>query len=475
MPIKVFNTLGRRKEEFEPNNPPIVKMYTCGPTVYDHSHIGHGRMYVSFDGIKKYLELRGYKVIHVQNITDIDDKIINKSRETGEPWEAIVDMYIEEYLELLKELKVRPHYNPRVTSHIQDIISFVSKLIKKGYAYESNGSVYFNVDKYKFYGELSGRLNNELWGQEEEFLSDKKHPYDFVLWKRRKPGEPYWESPWGPGRPGWHIECSVMSTRYLGERIDIHGGGEDLVFPHHENEKAQSEAALGVRPWVKYWLHTGYLMIKGEKMSKSLKNIIPLKDAIKELGVPVLRLWILSTHYRSHLEYNETIINQSRRLYERLLSAESIIERKLSEASQSHYDSDEDVNRMKILSSIILGFHEALSDDFNFGEAIKYVWDFTKFIHGELQYSESGALALLSKEFADQLNSVYSYRETETRGVDYEFFRSLVDLIIEVRNELRKNKMYKLSDMIRDKLSEVGITVMDYKDHSEWVSKKLKE
>ncbi len=472
MQIRIFNTLGRRKEEFEPNNPPLVKMYTCGPTVYDHNHVGHGRMYVSFDGIKRYLELRGYKVIHVQNITDIDDKIINKSKETGESWESIVDKYAREYLELLEELRVKPHYNPRVTLHINEIISFIEKLLEKGYAYESNGSVYFDVDKYKYYGELSGRLNKELWGQEEEFLSEKKHPYDFVLWKKRKQGEPCWESPWEPGRPGWHIECSVMSTRYLGERIDIHGGGEDLIFPHHENEKAQSEAALGVRPWVKYWLHTGYLTIKGEKMSKSLKNIIPLRDAIKDLGIPVIRLWILSVHYRSHLEYNETIINQSKRLYERLVSAESIIERRIIEASKSHYDTDEDIDRFKRLSSTILGFHKALSDDFNFGEAIKYVWDFTRFIHGELQYSESGGLTILSKDFIDQLNQIYAYREPGTRGTDYELFKSLVDLVLEIRSELRRNKMFDLSDTIRNKLSDLGITVMDYKDRSEWILKK---
>ncbi|MEB3772382.1 MAG: cysteine--tRNA ligase [Desulfurococcales archaeon] len=470
--IKVFNTLGRRKEEFQPNNPPLVKMYTCGPTVYDHTHIGHARMYVSFDGIKRYLQLRGYKVIHVQNITDIDDKIIKKSIETGRPWNEIVDEYTREYLELLEELRVRPHYNPRVTMHIGDIIKFIQRLVEKGYAYESNGSVYFDVDKYEYYGELSGRLSKDLWGQEEEFVSEKRHPYDFVLWKRRKPMEPYWDSPWGPGRPGWHIECSVMSTRYLGERIDIHGGGEDLVFPHHENEKAQSEAALGVRPWVKYWLHTGYLTIGGEKMSKSLKNIIPLKDALRELTAPILRLWILSVHYRSRLEYNETIINQARKLYDRLVSSESIIEKKLLEASKSHYDKDEDVERMKTLSSIILGFHEALSDDFNFGEANKYLWEFTRFVHAELQYSESGALALVAKEFSDHLNAVYSYRTAGEGGISFELFKEVVDLLIEVRSELRKNKMYELSDKIRDKLGSLGITVLDYRNRSEWVLRK---
>ncbi len=472
MLIKVFNTLGRRKEAFEPFNPPLVRMYTCGPTVYDHSHLGHARMYISFDGIKRYLELRGFKVIHVQNITDIDDKIINKSRETGRDWREIVEYYTSEYLSLLEELGVKPHYNPRVTLHIREIIQFIKGLIEKGYAYESNGSVYFDVDKYEFYGELSGRTDKSLWSQEEEFLSEKRKPYDFALWKKMKPGEPFWDSPWGPGRPGWHIECSVMSSRYLGPRIDIHGGGQDLVFPHHENEKAQSEAYFGVRPWVKYWLHTGYLTIGGEKMSKSLKNIIPLKDAVKELGVPVLRLWILSTHYRSQLEYNETIINQARRLYDRLVSSYSIIESKLVEVSRSFYDKDEDVKRLRRLASIIEGFHEALSDDFNFGEAQKYLWEFTRFVHSDLEGSESAALTLLSKEFIEQVNTVYYFRRESGGGVDFKTFKELVDLVLEVRSILRKNRMYELSDSIRDRLAGMGITVLDYRDKSEWVYKR---
>ena len=260
----MFNTLGRRKERFEPFNPPIVKMYVCGLTVYDYMHIGHARTFVVFDAIKRYLKLRGYDVIYVQNITDIDDKIINRAKEKGINWKELAETYIKDYMDNIKKLNINVDYHPRVTEHINDIIDFIKVLLEKGHAYVAkSGSVYFDVSSYKFYGELSGRASKELWRQEEEFVYEKKNPYDFALWKALKPGEPWWESPWGKGRPGWHIECSVMSTKFLGPRIDIHGGGQDLIFPHHENEKTQSECALGIRPWVKYWLHSGMLTIKG--------------------------------------------------------------------------------------------------------------------------------------------------------------------------------------------------------------------
>jgi len=471
--IMVFNTLGRRLEPFEPFEPPLVRMYTCGPTVYDHTHIGHARMYVSFDGIKRYLELRGYRVIHVQNITDIDDKIINRANETGREWREIADTYAREYLELLGELRVQPHYHPRVTLHIREIIDFIKALIDKGYAYESNGSVYFEVDKYEGYGELVGRRSRDSWRQEEEVASEKRKPYDFALWKRAKPGEPWWDSPWGPGRPGWHIECSVMSSRYLWGQLDIHGGGQDLIFPHHENERAQSEAGLGVRPWVKYWLHAGYLTIRGDKMSKSLGNIIPLKEAIKEIGAPTLRLWILSVHYRSQLEYNEENIRQAGRLYERLTRAWHIIDRAIRDLGHTHYASDEDVARSRRLAEIILDFHKSLSRDFNFGEAARSLWDFTGFVFKELEDTESLALALLARRFIEDVNQVYAFREERREaGFDRGIFEEILSLLVEARQELRRLKMYDASDKIRERLRSLGIELMDYKDRTEWVIKK---
>ncbi|HIQ02936.1 MAG TPA: cysteine--tRNA ligase, partial [Desulfurococcales archaeon] len=277
MTLLVFNTLSKRKELFEPLQPPLVKMYVCGPTPYDHTHVGHVRTYISFDLIRRYLEFKGYSVYHVMNITDIDDKIIRKAKELNVDWTEVPKKYTKEFLEVLNKLNIKlPHVMPKVTEHIKDIINFIKVLIDKGYAYESHGSVYFEVDKFPDYGKLSGITRREEWRQEEEVVREKKKPYDFALWKKAKPGEPYWNSPWGPGRPGWHIECSVMSSRYLGRQFDIHGGGRDLIFPHHENEIAQSEAYFGVKPWVKYWIHVGYLTIRGEKMSKSLGNIIPV-------------------------------------------------------------------------------------------------------------------------------------------------------------------------------------------------------
>ena len=474
MQIMVFNTLGRRLEPFEPFEPPLVRMYTCGPTVYDHTHIGHARMYVSFDGIKRYLELRGYRVIHVQNITDIDDKIINKSRETGRDWREIADTYTREYLELLEKLRIRPHYHPRVTLHIREIIDFIQRLIKKGYAYESNGSVYFNVDKYEGYGELVGKRSVDAWRQEEDVAAEKRKPYDFAVWKRAKPGEPFWESPWGPGRPGWHIECSVMSSRYLWNRLDIHGGGQDLIFPHHENERAQSEAALGVKPWVKYWLHAGYLTIRGDKMSKSLGNIIPLRDAIDEIGVPTLRLWILSVHYRSQLEYNEENLRQAGRLYDRLVHSWSTLEKLVGELGHTHYANDEDVARSRRLAEIMLDFHESLSNDFNFGAAARSLWEFTGFVFKELEHTESLALALIAKQFLEDIDRVYAFRGEERReaGFDRKTVEEILALLVEARQELRKLKRYDVSDRIRDKLKELGIELLDYRNRTEWVFKR---
>lgn len=294
MPLYVYNTLSKTKEIFKPLEPPLVKIYVCGPTPYDHTHVGHARTYISFDLIRRYLEYKGYSVYHVMNITDIDDKIIRRARELNIEWTEIPKIYTKEFLDVLNKLNIKmPHVMPRVTEHINDIIEFIKILIDKGYAYESSGSVYFEVDKFPDYGKLSGIARREEWRQEEDVIKEKKKPYDFALWKKAKPGEPYWESPWGPGRPGWHIECSVMSSRYLGSQFDIHGGGRDLIFPHHENEIAQSEAYFGVKPWVKYWIHVGYLTIQGEKMSKSLGNIIPVYEVLSKYEPEVLRLYLL--------------------------------------------------------------------------------------------------------------------------------------------------------------------------------------
>lgn len=478
LPLRIFNTLGRKLEVFEPFKPPLVGMYVCGPTVYDYMHIGHARAFVAFDAIKRYLRLRGYSVIQVQNITDIDDKIINRAKAEGRDWREIVEYYTRDYMENLKALRVSIHYHPRVTEHIGEIIEFIEKLIEKGYAYVApSGSVYFDVSRYPHYGELSGRLSRDQWRQEEEYLSEKRNPFDFALWKAAKPGEPYWESPWGKGRPGWHIECSVMSTRFLGSQIDIHGGGQDLIFPHHENERAQSEAALGVRPWVKYWVHVGYLTIRGEKMSKSLGNIIVLKEALKKWGSEPLRLWFLSAHYRTQLDFSEEVLESYTRLYERLSRAAQSLSRLITSLGPAHSVTDKDLEIIREILYHTRGFHEELSNDFNFAGAMKHVQGTLTTIYAKVLDTRNSAVALTAYEALREFNEVLGVIDEELERTRWEEaipVDQLVDLIIEVRTQLRKMKQYELSDYIRSRLMELGISVIDYRDRSEWFIKKTR-
>ncbi len=470
--IVVTNTLSRKKEVFKPSTKEVVKMYICGPTVYDYTHLGHARTYVAFDVIKRYLTLRGYNVFHVQNITDIDDKIIDRAKRENKNWLDIVEYYIDDYLDNLKKLKIDVHIHPRVTHHIQDIIDFIQALIDKGYAYVRNGSVYFEVDRYPEYGKLSGRISHEEWRQEEEYLREKKKPYDFALWKRAKPGEPFWESPWGPGRPGWHIECSTMSSKYLGVPIDIHGGGEDLIFPHHENEIAQSEAYYGVKPWVRYWLHTGYLKIHGDKMSKSLGNIITLKEATKKWKPEVLRIWLMSAHYRSQLDYTEEALKQAERIYDRLVLAAGNVVKILRNGDPDFSLTEEDINTISQLHVLRYRFHKAMSDDFNTSQALSAVYEATSLVFKKVVEKGKVGLALVSYKFFNEVNNVLGVLDDvlsiSGKGVIIDV-EKLINLILDVRQQLRRQKMYDLSDYIRSELQKLGIKVMDYKDRSEWV------
>ncbi len=466
--IRVRNTLGGRLEVFRPVSPGVVRMYVCGPTVYDYTHLGHARTYVAFDAIKRYLALRGYNVFHVQNITDIDDKIINRAREEGRDWREVVETYTKDYMEALEKLKIRVDLHPRVTQHIGEIIEFIEGLIEKGHAYVApSGSVYFDVTTYPHYGELSGVKDPQQWRQEEEFLKEKRHPFDFVLWRAWKPGEPYWESPWGRGRPGWHIECSVMSTRYLGRQFDIHGGGQDLIFPHHENERAQSEALLG-RPWVRYWLHTGYLTVRGEKMSKSLGNIVPLKDAFRRWRPEVIRLWLLSAHYRTQLDFNEDALEQAERNLERLRQVAQDLKR-LVETAQPTYRLDE--RRLRLLREVEelrYGFHEAMSNDFNTAGALAAVLKLAKLVNAEIIPLEDYTLALRAYKLLLEFNSVFAVLDdviaarpaTEAEKLVSE----LVDLIVRIRRRHREERRYDIADWIRSELARLGIRLLDYPD-----------
>ncbi len=468
--LQIYNTLSRKLEPFNPVKKGKVLMYVCGPTVYDYSHLGHARTYVAFDVIRRYFKLRGYDVFYVQNITDIDDKIINRAREEGVDWEEIVDTYTRDYMDALKKLNIKVDLHPRVSQHIQEIIEFIQVLIDKGYAYVApSGSVYFEVDKYDDYGKLSRRYEKKLWSQ-ELFTKEKKKPYDFALWKAAKPGEPWWDSPWGPGRPGWHIECSVMSSKYLGKQFDIHGGGSDLIFPHHENERAQSEAALGIRGWVKYWMHTGMLTIKEEKMSKSLGNIISLRDAFKKWSPEVIRLWLATAHYRTILSFSEEALEQAAHNYKRLANTVYTLRKLIKETEASYKLSDYGLDVIKELDELRMGFYSAMDDDFNTSKAFSYVYKLTNIVFNKISAKPENAVALkaltLLKEFNAVLGVLDKHLAETFTDINVE---DLVDLIVEVRSILRKRKDYELSDWIRERLHEMGIELMDSKDKTTWM------
>ncbi len=473
--LRVYNTLSREVEVFEPFESGLVKMYVCGPTVYDYSHLGHARTYVAFDVIKRYLRLKGYDVIHVQNITDIDDKIIRKANEEGVSWREIADRYTKDYLEGLEKLNIHVHIHPRVSDHIREIIEFIQALIDAGYAYVApSGSVYFDVDKFDDYGRLSGRLSKELWGQEEGFVKEKKHPYDFALWKAAKPGEPWWESPWGKGRPGWHIECSVMSSKYLGKRFDIHGGGQDLIFPHHENERAQSEARFGIRPWVKYWLHTGMFRLGGEKMSKSLGNIVTLKEAFKKWRPEVIRLFFATLHYRKPVEMTEESLKQAERSFSRLVSTVELLKKLMQEIEPDHSLGKKQLRVLNAISEARKGFYEAMDSDFNASKAFAHVYELTTVVFRDLSQKPFAAGVLRAWEVLREFNEVLGVLDKYFAGGEGsdELVRKLVDLIVEVRQEFRRRKEWEIADRIRSELAALGIRLMDKKDMTEWIMER---
>ncbi|MEM0217635.1 MAG: cysteine--tRNA ligase [Candidatus Nezhaarchaeales archaeon] len=470
MVIKVYNTLTRKIEVFEPFDPPLVKLYVCGPTVYDYTHVGHARTYVAFDAIKRFLKLEGFEAVHAQNITDIDDKIIDRANKEGVSWRDIAEIYTNDYLEALERLHIEVDFSPKATQHIDEMIDFISKLIEAGFAYESHGSVYFNVDKFLEYGKLSRRTKGEEWRQEEQLIREKRRPYDFVLWKKAKPGEPYWESPWGPGRPGWHIECSAMSCFYLGTKIDIHGGGTDLIFPHHENEIAQSEARYGVKPWVKYWLHTGFLTIKGEKMSKSLGNIIPLKDVFKEHKPEVLRLMLVLTHYRSTIDFSYELLEQYERIYERLRNCVDLLTKIARKENLNFKISNQDLKAVKKINEFLLGFIKSMEDDFNGAKAAPYLHDLISISYSSIIPSGKAELALRALNAFKRMNQVLAVLDDifYTKGFEKEFVDKLVKIIIDVRQIYRDRKEYEIADKIREQLQSLGIKIMDSKTGSTW-------
>ena len=462
MMIYITNTMTGEKEEFKPLENKTVKMYVCGPTVYDHAHIGHARSAVVFDVIRRWLEYRGYKVIYVRNYTDVDDKIIRRAKEEGISWKEVAEKYIASYEEDMKALNVKePTYKPRVTEHIREIIEMIDGLIEKGYAYEAGGDVYFSVKKFPEYGKLSKRNVEELRaGARIEPGENKKDPLDFALWKKSKEGEPGWESPWGVGRPGWHIECSVMSMKYLGETMDIHGGGLDLIFPHHENEIAQSESYTG-KTFARYWVHNGFVMVNREKMSKSLGNFFTIKEILERFSPDVLRLFLLSTHYRSPIDFSFERLEDSERALKRLLN---FID---STSAVESLEVVEGEGEPISVSSFRELFESAMDDDFNTAKALGALFELVK--RANLLKDRALKEGKITKAEKLSFREAVEFVENALRTLGFKLEREresgleekLIELLIEVRGELRKKKEFQLADLIRDRLKELGIALED--------------
>jgi len=465
MALQVYSTLTRKKELFETIEPGKVRMYVCGPTVYDKAHVGHAMSALVFDIIRRYLQFSGYEVRHIMNFTDVDDKIILRAAKLGvDPFE-LAEGYIQQFAKHLEDLNIlNATFNPRATREMDNIIKLVQGLIDKGFAYETGGDVYFRVEKLADYGKLSGRkLDDMRAGSRIEVDERKENPMDFAMWKTAKPGEPAWDSPWGKGRPGWHIECSAMSSAHLGEQIDIHGGGNDLIFPHHENEIAQSEAFSG-KPFARYWIHNGMLQLSGEKMSKSIGNLVTIEEFLTKHTADTLRFMVINSGYRGPLTFNDEVIGQADRALERLASG---LKPSQLEASGLTTEQLELLNTQT--NKTRSGFKECMDDDFNSSGAMGNLFDLVRAIN---QARADGATddqlttaQNLIKEFTGVLGlSLFG----KTGALQAEPF---IELLLEVRAKAREQKMWVLSDLVRDRLAELGVQVEDAKGGSAWTWK----
>ena len=479
--VRVYNTLSRRLEEFRPRDGDRVTMYVCGLTPYDFTHVGHARTYVAYDVILRYLRFRGYRVFYVQNFTDIDDKIIARAREEGRSPFEVAEFYSEAYLEDMDRLGVlRANVYPKVTEHIPQIIEAVQALVDKGHAYVLDGDVYFDVTSFPGYGKLSGKNLDELVaGARVEPRPGKRHPLDFALWKAAKEGEPSWDSPWGPGRPGWHIECSVMSVSYLGMGFDIHGGAIELSFPHHENEIAQSEAWTGESPFVRYWVHTGLVTIGGEKMSKSLGNIVTVREALDKYEPDALRLFFLRAHYRQPIDFTWEGLEEAARALRRLRIA---LDTSAKEASGPPREGEVPLEGLaRAVRETRRRFVEAMDDDFGTPEAVGALFSLVHEMNSVVNHPKFvrtlGARALLA-EAASELSELMSVlglspwggmaREGGAGEAVPKLVEELVSLIVDVRHKLRERKEYDLSDGIRARLRELGVILEDRREGTTW-------
>jgi cysteinyl-tRNA synthetase len=462
MAIQIYNTLTRKKDIFVPLEKGKVKMYVCGPTVYNYIHIGNARPAIVFDTVRRYLEYRGYDVNYVSNFTDVDDKLIRAANQLGEDVPAIADKFINAYFEDVSALGCqKADVHPRVMENMDIIIDFISQLIDKGYAYESAGDVYFRTRKFNDYGKLSHQSIDDLQvGARIEVGDRKQDDLDFALWKTAKEGEIFWESPWGLGRPGWHIECSAMAKKYLGETIDIHAGGQDLTFPHHENEIAQSEALSG-KLFSRYWMHNGYINIDNEKMSKSLGNFVLVHDIIKKHNPQVLRFFMLSVHYRNPINYSEELLESTRAAFERLTTSyQNLLHRK--EASTDLTNNNQEW--LEKIASSQEQFIEAMDDDFNTAKAISVLFDLSKLANYYLLEKNTAVEVIdaFTKRF-EALFQVLGLKLEKEEMLDEE-----IDAMIEKRIQARKDRNFQLSDQIRDQLKEMNIILEDTPQGTRW-------
>ena len=462
MGLQVYNTLSRKKEPFETVEPQKVRMYVCGPTVYDKAHVGHAMSALVFDIIRRYLQYRGYEVKHVMNYTDVDDKIIARANKIGcDPFD-LAETYIQQYDQHLKDLNVlKASVNPRATSEMNEIIALVQDLIGKGYAYEAEGDVYYRVNKKADYGKLSHRkLEDMRAGARIEIDERKENPLDFALWKAAKEGEPAWKSPWGMGRPGWHIECSAMSGAHLGDEIDIHGGGNDLIFPHHENEIAQTEAHTG-KQFARYWIHNGMLQLSGEKMSKSIGNLITIEEFLSKHPADALRMMVLNSGYRSPLTFNDEVIGQAEKALERLQSA---LKAALPDAQGLGKEGLETLKEQA--QATRKGFEDSMDDDFNSAGALGHLFELVRVINQARADGATDEELAPAQDLLEELTGVLGLRlrTQESPQAADEF----VNLLVDVRTQVRQAKLWELSDMIRDRLAELGVQVEDAKGGSTW-------
>lgn len=464
--MKIYNTMTRKKEEFIPLEEGKVKMYVCGPTVYNFIHLGNARPFTVFDTLRRYFEYRGYEVTYIQNFTDVDDKIIKRSHEEGISPEEVAEKYIKEYFIDCDGLGIkRATVHPQVTDNIENIIVFVQDLIDKGYAYEAGGDVLFRTRKFEEYGKLSHQNIEELELGARIDVDDKKEdPLDFVLWKAKKEGEPGWQSPWGEGRPGWHIECSVMSNRYLGNTIDIHAGGQDLQFPHHENEIAQSECRNG-HTFARYWMHNGYINVDGEKMSKSLGNFFTVRDISEKYDLGLVRFFLLATQYRNPVNFSDTVLEQAKAGLERLTNARDNAEFILGNLDDSGLR-DEEKDLAAGLDKYRDRFIEAMDDDLNTADAISVIFELAKFMNTNISDQSSKEFVHLNLDIFNELTGVLNIANKSVEEDD-SLSQKVEDLIAK-RAQAKKEKNFALADQIRDELAAMGIAIEDTRQGVKW-------